>query len=337
MPQSFKNAWRWLVGASAAAMLIASISPAANAQQSVPDTGLITVCVGTAGKVDGVNINCPKRDFQLTWNIPGPTGPTGVQGATGPAGPVGLAGFTGTQGDVGPVGPTGPMGPVGFTGPEGAQGITGPAGPTGNVGFVGPTGASGVRGVQGPTGTPSFGPGDDVVILSGGALGGTIGDGAQITLDGTTGDMGLPTMPLYFGPGNGAAGKGVSTFPPQPNANPQTSVEVPTPGGTAFNMWVAISPPSSGAVGAEYTFVICNEADCNVTTNPFCKIENDIGPPPVNNSVCSTATSGGAASLDFLPGDTLSIQAFNSETGSVENPVVVSWSMDYAIDSADAF
>ena len=143
MPQSFKNAWRWLVGASAAAMLIASISPAANAQQSVPDTGLITVCVGTAGKVDGVNIKCPKRDFQLTWNIPGPTGPTGVQGATGPAGPVGLAGFTGVQGDVGPVGMTGPMGPVGFTGPEGAQGITGPAGPTGNVGFAGPTGAVG--------------------------------------------------------------------------------------------------------------------------------------------------------------------------------------------------
>ena len=148
MPQSFKNAWRWLVGASAAAMLIASISPAANAQQSVPDTGPITVCVGTAGKVDGVNIKCPKRDFQLTWNIPGPTGPTGVQGATGPAGPVGLAGFTGTQGLVGPVGPTGPMGPVGFTGPEGAQGITGPSGPTGNVWFCRtrpePSGARGV-------------------------------------------------------------------------------------------------------------------------------------------------------------------------------------------------
>jgi len=246
-----------------------------------------------------------------------------------------LAGFIGTQGLVGPVGPTGPMGPVGFTGPEGAQGITGPSGPTGNVGFAGPTGASGARGVTGETGV-SFPPGDNVEILSGGALGGTIANAAAITLDGTTGDMGLPTMPLYFGPGNGAAGKGVSTFPPQPNANPQTSVEVPTPGGTAFNMWVSISPDSSGAVGAEYTFVICNEADCTTTTNPFCQIENDIGPPPVNNSICSTGTSGGSASLDFLPGDTLSIQAFNSETGSVENPVVVSWSMDYAIDSEDA-
>src|ERR1700735_814504 len=88
MPQSFKNAWRWLVGASAAAMLVASISPAANAQQSVPDTGPIKVCVGQKGKVDGVNIHCPKRDFQLTWNIPGPAGAPGGEGATGPGGAV---------------------------------------------------------------------------------------------------------------------------------------------------------------------------------------------------------------------------------------------------------
>jgi hypothetical protein len=340
MPQSFRNAWRWLVGASAAAMLIASISPAANAQQSVPDTGIITVCVGTAGKVDGVNIKCPKRDFQLTWNIPGPTGPTGVQGATGPAGPVGLAGFTGTQGDVGPVGPTGPMGPVGFTGPEGAEGITGPSGPTGNVGLVGPTGASGVRGVQGPTGTPSFGPGDDVVILSGGGLGGTIGSAAAITLDGTTGSLAMPTTPLYFGPGNGAAGKGISTFPPQPNANPQTSVQVPTPGGTAFNMWVSIAPTDAGAIGASYTFVICNGADCSETTNPFCAVQVGILPPPPPNTTTSCTTTGfpmSPDSLDFLPGDTLSIQAYASGGAVLYNPVSVSWSMDYAIDSADAF
>jgi len=338
MPQSFKNAWRWLVGASAAAMLIASISPAANAQQSVPDTGPISVCVGTAGKVDGVNIKCPKRDFQLTWNIPGPTGPTGIQGATGPAGPVGLAGFTGTQGLVGPVGPTGPMGPVGFTGPEGAQGITGPSGPTGNVGFAGPTGASGARGVTGETGV-SFPPGDNVEILSGGALGGTIANAAAITLDGTTGDMGLPTMPLYFGPGNGAAGKGVSTFPPQPNANPQTSVQVPTPGGTAFNMWVAISP-TAGAIGASYTFVICNGADCSLVTNPFCAVENGILPPPAppDTTVCTTTGFPlSPESLEFAPGDTLSIQAYASGGAVVYNPVAVSWSMDYAIDSADAF
>jgi len=340
MPQSFKNAWRWLVGASATAMLVASISPAANAQQSVADTGPITVCVGTAGKVDGVNIHCPKRDFQLTWNIPGPTGPTGAQGATGPAGPIGLAGFTGTQGDAGPVGPTGPLGPMGFTGPEGAQGITGPAGPTGNVGFSGPTGAMGARGATGPTGTPSFEPGDNVVILSGGSLGATISSQAAITLDGTTGSLALPTTPLYFGPGNGAAGKGISTFPPQPNANPQTSVQVPTPGGTAFNLWVAISPTDAGAIGASYTFVICNGADCSLVTNPFCAVQHGILPPPFppDTTVCTTTGfPGSSAALDFLPGDTLSIQAYASGGAVVYNPVEVSWSMDYAIDSADAF
>ena len=70
MPQSFKNAWRWLVGASAAAMLIASISPAANAQ--TPDTGIISLCVARNGKIVGVNIHCKPHNFQLTWNIPGP-------------------------------------------------------------------------------------------------------------------------------------------------------------------------------------------------------------------------------------------------------------------------
>ena len=42
-------------------------------------------------------------------------------------------------------------------------------------------------------------------------------------------------------------------------------------------------------------------------------------------------------SLEFLPGDTLSIQAYASGGAVVYNPVQVSWSMDYAIDSADAF
>lgn len=114
MPQSFKNAWRWLVGASAAAMLVASISPAANAQQSVPDTGLITVCVGTAGKVDGVNIKCPKRDFQLTWNIPGPTGPTGSSRRHRPGRPCWLSRIHWGAGRRGPGGNDGSDGPGRF-------------------------------------------------------------------------------------------------------------------------------------------------------------------------------------------------------------------------------
>ena len=69
MPQSFKNAWRWLVGTSAAAMLIAIISPAASA-----DTGLITLCIARKGKIVGVDIHCQPHNLQLTGNIPGAAG-----------------------------------------------------------------------------------------------------------------------------------------------------------------------------------------------------------------------------------------------------------------------
>ena len=182
MPQSFRNAWRWLIGASAAAMLIASISPAANAQ--TPDTGVITLCVARNGKIVGVDIQCKPHNLQLTWNIPGPQGPQGLQGYMGPAGAPGSVGPTGSQGLVGIVGPTGPMGSMGLTGPEGDPGLTGPTGPTGNSGHPGPTGPTGDMGMTGPSGTPSFPfpSNDNVELLSGGTLGGTIGGAANIQL-----------------------------------------------------------------------------------------------------------------------------------------------------------
>ncbi len=343
MPQSFRNAWRWLVGASAAAMLIASISPAANAQ--VPDTGIIRLCVAKNGRILGVNQPCNHANFALNWNIPGAQGPQGPQGNVGPAGAPGAVGPTGSQGLVGPVGPTGPMGSVGLTGPEGVQGVTGPAGPTGDLGHPGPTGPTGAVGPIGPSGTPSFGPGDNVELLSGGTLGGTIGGAAQIQLDMTTGANGLPTTPIYMGPGNGAAGKGIFSIPPAPVAGPQTSVQVPTPGGTAFNLTVSIAPSDAGPIGAEYTFIVCNEADCDIFTNPFCKVAHD-SPPGNDTTVCNSSLSGGALAEDYLPGDTLSIQAYNSEaliavskTGAITltPPLDVRWSMDYAIAPADAF
>lgn len=342
MPQSFRNAWRWLVGASAAAMLIASISPAANAQ--VPDTGIIRVCIAKNGRILGLNQPCNHANFALVWNIPGPQGPQGEQGNVGPAGAPGAVGPTGTQGLVGPVGPTGPMGSVGLTGPEGVQGVTGPAGPTGDLGHPGPTGPTGAVGPTGPSGTPSFGPGDNVEILSGGTLGGTIGGAAGIQLDMTTGANGAPTTPIYLGPGNGAAGKGIFSIPPAPVAGPQTSVQVPTPGGTAFNLTVSIAPGDAGPLGAEYTFIVCNEADCDIFTNPFCKVAHD-SPPGNDTTVCNSSLSGGALAEEYLPGDTLSIQAYNSEAiipvpkagVALPPPLDVRWSMDYAIAPADAF
>lgn len=335
MPQSFKNAWRWLVGASAAAMLIASISPAVNAQP-IPDTGIIKLCVSRRGKVVGVNIKCHRHNFELVWNIPGPQGPQGAQGYTGPAGAPGAVGPTGSQGLVGPVGPTGPMGALGLTGPAGVQGVTGPAGPTGNVGHPGPTGPIGAVGPTGPSGLPSFGPGDNVEILSGGTLGGTIGGSAAIQLTQFSGSGGLPTFPLYMGPGNGASGEGIASIPPAPVAGPQTSVQVPTPGGTAFNLTVSITPLDSGPVGSKYTFVVCNEADCGFFTNPKCSVANDF---PVSDTVlCSSETEIPPVpqSLHFMPGDALSIEAFNAES-TPSNTVDVRWSMDFAIDPLSAF
>ena len=340
MPQSFKNAWRWLLGASVAAMLIANISPAANAQ--TPDTGKIKICVTKSGKIAGIDHACVKGSFALIWNIPGPQGPQGPQGNVGPAGAPGAVGPTGSQGLVGPVGPTGPMGSVGLTGPAGAQGVTGIAGPTGDMGRPGPVGPTGM---MGPSGVPAGFTGDNVEILTGGTLGGTIGGAAQIQLDMTTGSGGLPTTPIYMGPGNGASGKGIFSIPPAPVAGPQTSVQVPTPGGTAFNLTVAITPGDSGPVGAEYTFILCNEADCDIFTNPFCKVAHD-SLPGNDTTVCSSSLSGGALAEDYLPGDTLSIQAYNSEAlvaavskdaVTLTPPLNVNWSLDYAIAPASAF
>jgi hypothetical protein len=329
MPQTFKNAWRWLIGASAAAMLIAIVSPAANAQ--VPDTGLIQICVAPDGQINRISTgsnaaleSCPKRrhEILLTWNIPGPIGVEGAQGPVGPTGVMGQPGPTGSQGAVGPVGPTGPMGSQGLTGPAGVQGVTGPTGPTGNVGLPGP---AGVVGLTGPTGVTATHTGDNVVVLSGGTLGETIGKfpgGADIQLTTDTGTtlMGGPTFPLYLAAGNGAAGNS--------NVPDQTSVQVPTPGGTAFNLTINISPTGAGGPGAGYTFVVCDGGDCDVATLS-CVIENEA--PGPDETTCTTV-----GSLDFNPGDTMSIQAYKS-TVTANNTVDVSWSMDFAISPAGAF
>jgi Collagen triple helix repeat (20 copies) len=337
MPQSFKNAWRWLVGASAAAMLIAAIAPASTALAQTPDTGPLSLCIARSGKIIGIGHVCKNHNISLNWNIPGAQGAQGPQGYTGPAGAPGAVGPTGSQGLVGPVGPTGPLGAMGITGPAGVQGVTGIAGPTGNTGFPGPTGPVGAVGVTGPSGTPSFGPGDNVEILSGGTLGGTISGAAGIELTVDSGNLAIPFTPLYLGPGNGASGEGITSIPPAPVAGPQTSVQVPTPGGTAFNMTVAITPTDSGPLGSEYTFILCNEADCDITTNPYCKVANDSFPNP-DSTVCSTSTFvGSPLSLDYAPGDTLSIQAYKSEAAVPTNSVDVNWSLDYAIAPASAF
>ncbi len=306
MPQSFKYAWRWLLGASAAAMLIASIPASASAlTDGTPP--LITLCVAHNGKIAAVNVECRPHQIQLTWNIPGPVGAPGDQGLQGPQG---------VTGEVGPVGPMGLVGLAGLPGPAGSKGPTGPNGPQGPTGLTGPIGNTGPQGPQGPIGdqgAPGLDglDGDQIGTLTGGTLSG-VGAFASIQLDPSTGAGGTPTFPLYMGPGNGADRASIS-----PDSG-QVAVQVPTPGGEAFHLQVRLS--TDPGFGGEYTFVVCNEADCTGTLR--CTVLHDA---LVNQSTCSND----ADEVEFLPGDAISIQAYNSELSS--NTVSVSWSLDYAL------
>ena len=303
MPQALKYAWRWLMGASAAAMLIASIPASANAlTDGTPP--LITLCVARSGKVVAINLQCKPHQIQLTWNIPGPAGDPGFQGEQGPQG---------VTGEVGPVGPMGPVGLPGLPGPAGSKGPTGPTGPQGPTGIAGPIGNLGPPGIQGPIGDPGTPglpglDGDQIGTLSGGTLAG-VGRFASIQLTPSTGSAGAPTFPIYMGPMNGA----------DPD---QTSVQVNTPGGEAFHLQVRTSPEPG--FGGGYIFIVCNEEDC---TGPLrCDLEQPTIAPV-------TTCSDDVDEQEYLPGDTLSIQAWNDDSSS--NTVSVSWTLDYAIQSVD--
>lgn len=288
MPQSFKNAWRWLVGVSAAAMLIASIAPAANAQE-------ISLCISRKGKIVGIDIPCENHNIRLVWNIPGAAGLQGVVGATGPTGPLGAAGPTGSQGGVGYAGMQGPMGLAGLTGPEGAPGVTGATGPTGNTGPTGFTGPAGDTGVAGTDGVDGLG-GDNITTLTGGTLGDDIGAAAGIQLTTATSSV----FPIWMAPGNGA-----DTI--------QSTIAVPTPGGCAFDLQVALDEDPGTA--SAYTFVVCDQGDCS--TGLACIISN-----------AATTCADDVDVLGFAPGDSLSVVAFNS--AGTPATLDVGWSLDYA-------
>jgi hypothetical protein len=302
MPQSFKHAWRWLIGVSAAAILIASIPAGANAQSGTPPQ--ITLCVGQDGKVHAVNLQCRPRQIQLSWNIQGPTGLPGEQGEQGPQGVTGQPGEVGPQGAVGIAGNPGPAGAKGATGPTGPQGTTGLAGPIGN------TGPDGIQGPQGPQGTPGLNGldgtfGDNVGTLTGGTLGATVGDDAEIQLTAETD----PAFSLYLGPGNGASFT-------------QTTVQIPTPGGEAFDLQVHLD--DEPGPGTSYTFVVCNEANCELASSGIsCTIADG-----------EVACSDDLDEVEYLLGDTISVQAFNSEGDPAT--VDVGWSLDFNVFGNDS-
>jgi hypothetical protein len=165
-------------------------------------------------------------------------------------------------------------------------------------------GAAGTAGALGKDGTN----GDNIATLTGGTLGDVVGGDAEIQLSGDNG----PNSPLYMAPGNGAD-------------RVQGTVQVPTPGGTAHRLqvqlYVAPGVPGGPGTGAQYMFVVCNGENCD-PTGVACTITDPA-------TTCPPETDTG---VDFLPGDSISILAFNWPAG---DPVAVdvSWSLDFALAS----
>lgn len=282
MPGSIKRTLRWILGASAAALILIGIPTAGRAQT-------ISICVKN-GHIKSVNGNCSPRQTEVSWSevgasgtagpqgpmgVPGPTGQqglpgltgltgpagtTGATGPTGPQGPTGAAGATGPQGATGPVGPlglqgaagaTGSQGPTGPTGPDGPiglqgiPGITGPQGPTGLQGAAGLIGVTGPQGAQGPQGATAV----NSIILSGGT-----GGGALATEFGTG---------LAVGPGIVAGAGNASDVA----ANSAELTPLPSAGTLAdFRVQLAVNPVGAPGAGYAFTVFICNPGlICNAT------------------------------------------------------------------------
>jgi len=273
MRHSEKRGWLWLAGSAALLALMVGLPVHANAQAT------ITLCVNGKGLVKGVNLSggCPSGTTTISWSQFGPTGP---QGATGPAG---VLGVLGPQGPAGPIGMTGPMGPTGAQGAQGEEGpanliggVGGPTGPTGPTGATGTTGEIGDTGQPGQTGAKGFDT-EDVIVLTGGTLGSTIGTQAGIQL--------APGESLAVAPGNGAQQQGnlqAETFVPIPfNPNNPSA-------GVLQDFHFAISPGPGGVAGS-YSFFVED------LTHPLpggmtfiCSITQGVTVPGMNGTTASS-------------------------------------------------
>ena len=81
MPASFKFAWRWLVGATAATILCLAALPGVGHAEN------IEICINNStGLIKGINLGvdgCSGNTTELDWVTVGPAGPTGLQGVNG--------------------------------------------------------------------------------------------------------------------------------------------------------------------------------------------------------------------------------------------------------------
>ena len=336
MSNSRKSGWLLLAGSAALVALMVSLPTHANAQT-------ITICV-QKGLIVGIDTSCSGSATAVTWTGPsGPTGavgPTGATGAQGAVGPGGAAGMIGLMGVMGPSGPQGPQGEEGPANPiSGAGGIIGPTGPTGAAGATGATGAVGPTGLTGAPGVNT----EDVVVLTGGTLGLSLGTQAGIQV--------APGEADTIGPGNGAQQQGhlqAETFVPVPN-NPTN----PTAGVLQdFHFAINPGPGGPGGTGGSYSFSIED------LTHPLpggmtfvCSITQGFtSTPPVNGataSSCPDLSHGGsctceddeqvnpAGHLEIVgvnPGDSIAVIVTTTDMTAPTNKVNVRFSMNYVHD-----
>lgn len=296
MPAFPKVAWRWMVGTTAAAMLVMVALP------SVGHADELTICVNANGKIRGVNTECNSQETQVgPWETIGPQGEQGPQGVQGPPGFAGAQGAAGVPGIQGPQGAQGPVGPTGNQGIAGIAGAQGPQGPQGNPGIQG---IQGIPGNQGNPGLPGLPGGNQTnkTFLTGGTLG-TLGVHAGLALSGDN---------FFFddimGPGNGAD-------------QDDDSAEVPmNDQGTAYNLFVNVdNNPGTALDGSPvaYIFSLCvNGSTCNVG----CVI---IDP----DTTCTDLQNVTEHSNAYNPGDLMAL--FASATAEVANTADVKWSVTY--------
>jgi len=307
MPASFKFAWRWLVGATAATILCVAALPGVGRAEN------IEICVTGKGKISGINLgdgNCPGGTTELDWVSIGPAGPTGMQGVVGDPG---LPGTQGPQGAPGLQGPAGGQGDAGPAGPQGAIGPTGPTGPAGIMGDDGVRGPTGVIGMTGSTGTPGTSE-PNISVFTGGSLG-TLGFLNGTDLSGNN-SVGNPGSILILGPGNGSDSAAI----PPSSENPEDTEVIMSEAGTAKRLFVNTDadPGTQMNVGIPtmFVFTLCNgnsfPANCGLTC-----IET--GP----DTACSDLTGTQA----FAKNDFMSLWAFANYPGA--NHANVKWSVTY--------
>jgi hypothetical protein len=315
MPASAKFACRWIVGTTAAAMLLIAALPSVGRAQE------LTLCVSASGKVRGVNVECNSGQTQVgPFETVGPQGDQGPQGVQGPPGFAGAQGAAGGPGIQGAQGAQGPVGATGNVGAAGAVGLTGPDGPQGPPGIQGIPGIPGNQGTPGTNGT-NGGDAISLTFLTGGTLG-TFGANEGIALGGEPECESSSQSPeicldaigpaeIFMGPGNGAA------------TDHSAAVPMNDPG-FAFNLFVNVdnnpgTDPITGSPISYGFFLLDLTTD---TVGPLCIITDP-------DTTCSDLFANTLDAILYDQGDLMVLAAVVVDDDIFANTADVKWSVDY--------